>query len=296
MTLIGICRKLLVLSALLVIPAASVFADPQACSSFTTLQDYIGAGSTGCQLGDKVVSNFSFLFSGGTSSESATMPLVPASSQVTVTTGLADNSPVPSWVSLTFNFNGNAAVSAYQSMDLKIQYVVTTNAAYPYDSFITRTAGSGVGAVRSQATGKLTSQADLTTKLCVEAPFNVSGVAPTGTCPAGYQRAGVLDQELFAKTTNNSKDPSSIINQNSVSGSSTQIYATQVGVYNYLELMGGSTLLPLAASPQAAISSVTNTFYEAYEETPVPEPASFLLMGAAVLSLAVAFQRKKTVV
>lgn len=286
-------RSLLIFSFLLAVSMPSAFGSINPCTSFSTLADYIGSGSTGCQLGDKVLSNFAFQFSGGTSSEGFPSPLVPSASEVGVSTAFAGNSSVPDWVSLTFNFNGYASVAANQTMDLKIQYVVTTPLPITYNGTIytpsmTQVDTSGAGARRTQSP-TTSSRAYLTSTACVGGPFDVAGLTPTGAC-LGDQTDPLLSSTSYGNTAN-ANNPNLVANQHTISGStSADLPATQVGVYDYIQLIGGSTDSPTSAS-QAAASTVTSKFYESYDQTAVPEPMTLVLVGLSLVGLGVRLRR-----
>jgi len=276
MNLRKLCWPLVILP-LLAVSSPNAFGNPQSCSSFTNLQQYINANDTGgCRLGDKIVSDFAFLFTSGTSESGFTAPIDPPANAVTVTEGLADNTSEPAWVSLTFNFNGDASVSANQTMDLIIQYVVTT----PPLANITQVTMSGVAASRHQTT--TTSSANLIGNICLGGAYDVSGTAPTGGC-LGDGTDSVLNSTLKGTTTGN---PNLVTNQATRSASATSLLQSQVGVYDEVKLFGGSTNSPAEAS-QAAASTLTQTFYESYEPGygASPEPVPFLLVGCALIGL-----------
>lgn len=286
-----LCRSLVISSALLAISLPNALGDVPQCNTFSTLGDYLVAGNTGCRLGDKTLSDFAFLFSGGTSSEGYQAPLVPAASEVTVVTGAADNSATPAWVSLTFNFNGNASVAANQTMYLQIQYVVKTAPLIPHtNAYITGIDTTGVGGRRTQSSQS--SVAKLESDVCLGGPFDVSGAAATGSCPDPYAELSTWSPSQKSYGTPAASNPNLVANQKTIYGSIGGLSATRMGVYTYIDLMGGSADSP-AAAPQAAASTVTDTFYESYSQIPVPEPVPFLLVGSALIGLGV-WCRQKT--
>ena len=248
-----------------------------ACSSFTNLQQYLGLSSSGCQVGDRIVSNFSFLFQGGTSSDTAQSPLVPSASNVTVTTAEASQSADPAWVSLTFNFNGLATVAANQTMSLTIQYVVTSGVAAPAMEGVYM---NGVGAERNQSAAD--AYAAVTGTTCLGGSYKQAAKAPTGICQNGTQ-AGVLDDEFGATATTNNPNVrgNQFTDAASIGSALAPLGQTKVGVYTSVELMGGSTDSPAGAS-EAALSTLTQTFYESYA---TPEPVPLVLVGCALVGL-----------
>lgn len=288
MKLSRFCRPFIIALPLLAVSMPNAFGTLQSCSSYTTLQQYIGLGSTGCLLGDKTVSDFAFLFQGGTSADGYTAPIVPPASAVTVTDTLADTSKEPAWVSLTFNFNGDASVTANQTMDLIIQYVVAT----PPLATITEATMSGLAASRKQST-TATSSAQLIGSICLGTGFDVSGTAPTGACE-GDGTDTPLNSTLRGTTTSNSLSPNVVANQTTRSGSATSLSQTQVGVYDEIKLFGGSTNTPSNGS-QAAASTVTQTFYESYAPGygATPEPVPVLLVGFALVGLSLGRRQKR---
>jgi hypothetical protein len=281
----GSLRRLWLLLALTVVFVPNAFGTPQLCSSFTNLQNYLDAGSVGCKLGDKVVSDFAFLFEGGTSSSGFQAPIVPPANAVGVTTSLADGTDRPAWVSLSFNFNGAASVAANQTMNLTIQYVVTA----PPLATITEVYASGMGARRTQST--TSSRAYLTTDVCQGGPFDVAGTAPTGSC-LGSTVSPILTSADYGKI-DTSLNPNVVANQRTISASATGLDQTQVGLYANIQLMGGSTDSPLTAS-QAAASTLTQTFYESYDSNynVTPEPVPLVLVGSAFVGLGLWRRRK----
>jgi hypothetical protein len=271
-----LCRPLVIILPLLAVSMPNAFGQLHPCSSYTTLAQYISLGDTGCQLGDKVVSDFAFLFTGGTSESGFTAPIVPPASAVTITATTADNTNEPAWVSLSFNFNGDATVSANQTMDLIIQYVVTA----PALATITEVGMSGVAASRHQTT--TTSSANPIGNICLGGAYDVSGTAPTGGC-LGDGTDSVLNSTLKGTTTGN---PNLVTNQSTRSGSASSLSESQIGVYDEIKLFGGSTDSPATAS-QAAASTLTQTFYESYEPGygVAPEPVPVVLVGCALVGL-----------
>jgi len=227
-------------------------------------------------LGDKIVSDFAFLFTGGTSNNGFTNPIVPPASAVTTTATTADNTLKPAWVSLSFNFNGDATVSANQTMDLIIQYVVTA----PPLATITQVSMSGVAASRHQST--TTSSANLIGNICLGGAYDVSGTAPTGGC-LGDGTDSPLNSTLKGTTSSN---PNLVTNQSTRTGSAGSLSESQIGVYDEIKLFGGSTDSPATAS-QAAASTLTQTFYESYEPGYglTPEPVPVVLVGCALVGL-----------
>lgn len=284
MKLSRFCRPLIIALPLLAVSLPSAFGNVQSCSNYTTLEEYIGLGSTGCLLGDKIVSDFAFLFQGGTSAEGYQSPIVPPASAVTVTDTLADTSTEPAWVSLTFNFNGNASVTANQTMDLVIEYVVTT----PALATITEAAMSGAAALLTQS--KQTSMASLSGNLCLDGAYYVSGTTPTNTC-LGDGTDSVLNSALTKGTTTG--NPNVVGNQTTKTGSISGLSQSQVGVRDEIDLVGGSTNSPANAS-QAAASTLTQTFYESYAPGygATPEPVPVLLVGVALVGLSLGRRQK----
>lgn len=283
-----LCRILLMFPVLLVALLPRAIAGIQECNSYATLQDYIGTGNSGCQLGDKILSNFAFAFSGGTSNKDFPAALVPAAETVDVIAALSDNSPRPAWVSLTFDFNGSASVAANQLMDLQIQYLVTIAPMVGYNASITQVDTTGLGARRAQSS--TSSLAQLTSSICSSGPFSVAGEAATGTCFG--DETLVMYKKSYGDTAT-ANDPNFVQNQHAISSSIAQPDQSQAGVYNYVKLMGGSTAYPGTTASQAAASTVTNTFYESYDAIITPEPVTLLLIGSALTGLGLMLRRKK---
>lgn len=283
MNLRTLCRPLVIILPLLAVSMPNAFGQLQSCSSYTTLQQYVSLGTTGCQLGDKVVSDFAFLFQGGTSNDSYTAPIVPPASAVTVTATVDGSFSEPDWVSLAFNFNGDASVSAYQTMDLAIQYVVTT----PPLASINEVTMSSAGAVRTQSP-TTSARGYVTGNVCLGGEFDVGGafpgLTPTDSC-LGDSTDAIQTGVAFSRiaTANNPNVPG---NQTTKSGSVSGLQQTQIGVYSDIQLIGGSTNSPTAAS-QAAASTLTQTFYESYEPGYglTPEPVPVVLVGCTLVGL-----------
>ena len=264
----------------------TAFGDITPCNSLTTLQAYINTGDDGCKLGDKVFSSFSFAFSGGTTNNDYSAAIVPATNAVKMTAATADNSPVPAWVSLTFDFQGSASVAVYQSLDLRINYVVTVASPGGHSASITQVETSGVGARRSQLTS--TNKALLSSEICRGGVFEASG---TDVCDDG-SASTIMHNAAFLATTGN---PNLVPNQNTKTASASGLLDSSIGVYDYIQLAGGSTGLPLTTDSQAAVSTVTTYFTQLDELLPVPEPRFLLGIGGLFIVAGTLLRRKTPV-
>jgi len=278
----------------------SAFAKISLCQTFTTLQDYINAGTTGCTLGDKVFSNFAFFFQGGTSNNAVLAPLVPSSSEVTV---VATASPDGLTESLAFDFDGPhpASVALYQSMDLQIQYQVTVNpflgpGAYISGVEMDETGASRGGTPNAFARGLKAvcdQQYDIDpggapTRNCSVTPGDGLGnetvITAPGTGGVGSTGLSGLPQSLRnAATANSSIDPSVIANQNTVTASVTGMHFLTLGVYDEIKINGNGTGQDPTPDSQAAVSEIKNVISQSVVE--LPEPTTLVLLGSALVGL-----------
>jgi len=272
-------------SVLLAVAAGSAIAAPL-CVSGNTLQSYSLLGAGGCMIGDKLFNNFVFNFSGSTSQQGVSAPLVPAETDFTVVTtvGPLDAFGVPSFITLDFVVNTHNTVAAFQGLDLQIQYQASIAAGF--NAEITSVGGSTTAGVKND--NNSSPPVDSIKDLCKGGPFNInSGVFPTDRCnvPANQQNAYTLT--AFPTTTG---DPAILANMNTLSSPGvTGLHLQTVGVFDEVNLFGGGQAT--GAANEAAFHDYSNTFGE--RDFAAPEPGTYMMAGFSLLALGTLLRRKK---
>jgi len=290
-------RRLAIPAALVGFASLNASAAPIACSSVTNLSQVTGTNSgVSCQMDDKVFSNFSFNFLGGTSNGNNIAPLVPSANTVSMTfsdTGL-DGNGIPASLTLAFGFSANNTVSANQNMDLQIQYEVTVAppAGHPTaTATITGISGTGTGAYNSVLNNVLHPDS-MYKDSCLGAAFDSNGTLPTDSCSSGTNQIAVINHQTNFTSSGNALTPST------VNGSITFIPAnanqSNVGAFDEFKINGGSNTSG-GATATASILGMSNTFREVdTTSSGTPEPGTLLLMGGALVSLSSIMRRKKS--
>ncbi|MEO8591717.1 MAG: hypothetical protein ABI759_00205 [Candidatus Solibacter sp.] len=237
---------------------ASYAAAAPLCTSLTTLDAYIDTGAGGCQLGDKLFSNFSY-GAGGTGV---------LASGVAVTTSSANGG-----LDLALTFTGNWIAAAAvgqttQTTDVTLRFNVSAPSSLPM-----------------WQTGL-----SMTGQIFYTRPVGI--IESVGKIQAGETVGpGAIASLSPAPITTSSSSPDSSIQTSS--SSATFSDRTFLTVSKDLTLSsGGSTSQTIANNPAYQAESVKLiSFTETFYERPVPEPAVFFTFGGGLLVLGLAGKR-----
>ena len=266
--------KLLGAIALLALVAVNGWAaniDLGACTSGMPLSSLLTSTTNGqtyqCEIGDKIFSNFNTNFA-VSSYSGADLPSFPLASQVL----LYPLNPYPgSDIGLEMNITANNNVSFGQIMNLDISYIVTVaTSGWNITSVYSAASGGTVVTPTNGATGSFLKD------LCLGAGFNTQSDGPTGIGASTVCTAGT-----FVGGTSGSNSFNFGANPGVVSGFLNLAPNSVVGVSDVINLNGGLTT---GGTDNAQINWIINSFGQT-QQTGAPEPASFVLLGSALLGL-----------
>jgi len=250
-------KNLLVIGAML-FGASAMWATPvPACVSGATLAQYEALGSTGCQIGDKIFSNFTY-------SDSAQNALAILNSSVTVTTlgpttGTDPAADFNANIGLLFNASWqatatgcpSACVGGFSDSLIGFQVTVVGGGMVITDTGLAQT--SGVAGSGSSA----------------GVDENACGPAP---CTPGTTAVITFD--------------------NGTSTGTIRTADTTVGPYSSVQVSKDIQVTAAAVNGgQAGISAVSDTFSQS--PTGVPEPGTMALAGLALCGIAMIRKRVK---
>jgi hypothetical protein len=258
-------RRFLVAGAILALASVSAFADGL-CDG-QTLGQVVDSSLGSCTIGDKLFSNFDVDFTGPTGS-----PAVPSAADV-VLSGMSGSSDT-----ITFNFDTGdntpsdsyALVAVGQELDLSISYLVTVTDYPSYE----------IGSIDGTLYASLSGDPTILDVLTGNADITYTG-------PGG----------AFLDFIGNAQSNSAIapINDSGIPQGLPTILGVNASSYNVSDLVTvtGGTVSPSDPTEiLAAVDSFSNQFNQINPESLIPEPATFLLLGSALLGLGV-LRRKR---
>jgi len=295
--------KLCIPAALLAL--AAVNASASTCVS-DNLNDFVtNVGS--CTIGDLTFSNFFFNYTAGVNTGSPLGLLSPATPNTNtqvilswneITDGVSSDpngtvgtagSPVYQFIT---DYSGGNSVNEFQNEHFFIQYSVTDNTT---GTVVTQVDDNIAGG----STQSLGASATFTNKtMCVGGQFVQSGGIPSGVCSTGgrnlYQAVDLAGGGTALTSNPDSGEADSSVNYSTenagIFNGTTAGGETSFGVYDQADMNGGNT----DPSATANITSVENDFV-VQSTGGTPEPATFILLGGALVGLGALRRSRKTV-
>jgi hypothetical protein len=214
-------------------------------------------------VGDKLFTDFALgVTSTGSPSETVTSDIEVSPLSAYLST--------PSDYGLEFDLQGDNTVAPSQTMNIDIQYTVQVTGVFP----ISEVYGESYGGTLT-VPGNSGNSVSATKNLCVGQSFDVlSPDSSTSVCDTPGIPLGVNVPDLVTYSSDSFN-----------STTSSPLPTTITGVSDLIQLNGGTG----GSGATADIDGMINDYVE---DTSVPEPATFLLIGAGLLGLGV-LRRKR---